>query len=117
MSTSPTWMLEVIDDLLRYAQDYCRPEIAFHLEGAGRHLGPYLSEDAPLPRSDPEVQVVVDLLDDLISYTANRGLDEAHLHLLAARKRLVQTEPRDIARGKVIAFPVTRGRDISSRGG
>jgi len=45
MTTKPTWMLEVIDDLLRYAQDNCRPEIAFHLEGAGRHLGPYLSED------------------------------------------------------------------------
>jgi hypothetical protein len=117
MTIKPTWMLEVIDDLLRYAQDNCRPEIAFHLESAGRHLGPYLSQDAPLPRSDPEVQVVADLLDDLISYAANRGHDEAHLHLMAARKRLVQTEPRDIAQGKVITFPVTRDRNGGSQGG
>lgn len=116
MIGDPRWILEVLDDLLAYAQENCRPEVAWHLEGARRHLRPYLSDQPPPEQPDPQAQAAVDLLDDLIAFAGHRGREEARLHLLAARKRLAEHEQAETAHGKVVTFPLAQKGKSRQRG-
>lgn len=105
MVRDPGWIVFVLSDLHRFAAENCRPEVALHLAAAKVHILPYISENPPTAHSDPGVQTAQDVVEALMKFSKAQGMEEARLHLLAARRKILHHAEPDSGGPSVIRFP------------
>ena len=105
MSRDPAWIVYVLSDLHQFAIDNLHTEVALHIASAVRHVKPYVSENPPASGDHAEIQVAKDVIDSLAEFSRAKGMEEARLHLLAARRKILEHNGPDGEMPSVIAFP------------